>query len=106
MENTHHDLKSLFIEIPGESNSETHEKINCILILYSQQLSKLLNLQNISDYFSNLHIMSYDIKAIRNKHVNEETKLATFSRTRNMLIKDLYRLITLTEVHSPQSLSL
>ncbi len=96
MKKIHEDLKNLFVEIPPVSNSDAHEKMNLILILYSKMLANMFQYFNISDYFSRLHIMSYDIKAIRNKHVGEQVKLETFNKTRAALINDMYELILLT----------
>lgn len=96
MKKTHEDLKSLFVEIPPVSNDEAHEKLNLILILYSKMLSGLFLHYNISEYFSRLHVMSYDVKAIRGRHVNQQVKQDTFNKTRGILINDMYDLILMT----------
>jgi hypothetical protein len=96
MENLHQDLRSLFVEIPSVSNQTSHEKMSCILMLYSKVLSEMLYHYEVSDYFSHLHTMCYEIKAIQQKHVNERHKHEIYFKTRAMLIQDLYRLITFT----------
>jgi hypothetical protein len=100
MENFANDLKTLFTEIPVTSNEGSHEKLKCILVLYSGVLARVPHVFRIADYFSNLHIMSFDIKSILNRHVNAATKHATFERTRNMLIRDIYHLVKMTETVS------
>ena len=96
MTNTINDLKSLLLEIPMVSNLDAHEKLKCILVLYSKMLVNMVHVYKVSDYFSNLHIMSYDMKSIMNNYLGEDLKHAIYQKTRDMLIRDLYNLIEVT----------
>ncbi len=90
-------LKNLFAEIPLSSSQGAHEKLKCILLLYSAMLPGMSYLGDLSVYFSNLHVMSFEIKSILNTHVSESLKHETFERTKSMLIRDIYHLVKMTE---------
>ncbi len=97
MNNTHHQLRDLMLEIPMESSEEAYEKMKCILVLYAKVLASLVHEHSVFNYFGNLHSMSFDIKSIRNRFMDDKTKTQMYLKSRNMLIMDLSSLIKMTE---------